>query len=89
MWWEWHFVLPGTVPEPCAKDSQDWIPYVSQVQFETAKFLYNHGQISAFQIDTLCYLWAAMLCKYGDTPPYKDHLHLYHMINNTPLGDVK
>ncbi|KAG8214833.1 hypothetical protein J3R82DRAFT_9990 [Butyriboletus roseoflavus] len=45
--------------------------------------------MSASQIDTLCYLWATTLCKHGDSPPFKDHCHLYNTIDKTLLGDVK
>ena len=48
-----------------------------------------HNQMSMAQMDVLFYLWAATLHKYNDIPPFQNHSHLLHMIDKTPLGNVK
>ena len=71
-----------------SNDPDDWTPYDSQLEVETAKFLFSHEQTSAGNIDTLLDLWSALLFKHGDKPPFTSHCDLYNTIDVTPLGDM-
>jgi hypothetical protein len=85
-----NFLPPNTPPSPRRPhtDPEDWTPYESRLQFETAEFLFTRNQMSAGHIDTLLNLWAASLLKHGDEPPFSNHTELYDTIDSTPLGDV-
>ena len=85
-----NFLPPNTPPPPRRPhiDPEDWTPYESRLQFETAEFLFTRDQMSAGHIDTLLDLWAASLLEHGDEPPFSNHTELYHTIDSTPLGDV-
>ena len=87
---EGNFLPPNAPPPPRRPqtDPEDWTPYESQLQFETAEFLFTRNQMSAGHIDTLLNLWAASLLKHGDEPPFSNHTELYDTIDSTPLGDV-
>ncbi|KIK80143.1 hypothetical protein PAXRUDRAFT_159437 [Paxillus rubicundulus Ve08.2h10] len=67
----------------------DWTPYSNWAQFETAKFLFTKNQMSASEIDDLLDIWAAMLLKHSNRPPFAHHHHLYKTIDSTSLSDVK
>jgi Plavaka transposase len=73
-------------PEP--KDSTDWTPFTSRLQFETAEFLFTRAQMSAGKIDELCNLWTAGAAKSGGEPPFFNHTHLYDTIDAIPIGGV-
>lgn len=85
---------PGTLPPPRRPDlntedmTQDWTPYQDRLQFETADFLFTRNQMSAGNIDNLLALWAASLVPHGDTPPFKSHKDMYHIIDSSPLSNV-
>ncbi|KAG1843253.1 hypothetical protein C8R48DRAFT_678806 [Suillus tomentosus] len=66
----------------------DWTPYNDQAEFEMAEFLFMCNQMSAKQINTLLYLWAAILIKHNDTPPFANHRDMYATIDATPLSDT-
>ncbi|KAG1895104.1 uncharacterized protein F5891DRAFT_984552 [Suillus fuscotomentosus] len=66
----------------------DWTPYNDQAEFETAEFLFMRNQMSAKQIDTLLDLWATILIKHNDTPPFANHRDMYATIDATPLSDT-
>jgi hypothetical protein len=85
-----NFLPPNTPPPPRHPhtDPEDWTPYESRLQFETAEFLFTRNQMSAGHIDTLLNLWAASLLKHDDEPPFSNHSELYDTIDSTPLGDV-
>jgi hypothetical protein len=85
-----NYLDPGTPPPSHGQADcpNDWTPYGSQVEFETAEFLFSHNQMSASDIDILLDLWAASLLKHGDEPPFTSHEDLYDSIDATPLGDV-
>ncbi|KAF8488275.1 hypothetical protein F5888DRAFT_1796370 [Russula emetica] len=69
-----NFLPPNTPPSPRRPhtDPEDWTPYESRLQFETAEFLFTRNQMSAGHIDTAS---QPLGC-------------LYDTIDSTPLGDV-
>jgi hypothetical protein len=84
------FLAPNTAPPPHhPADPNDWTPYESRLQFETADFLYKRNQMSASDIDCLLNLWAASLAEHGKPPPFASHKDLYDTIDSTPHGDVQ
>ena len=60
----------------------------STPQFETAQFLYCQEQMSAGNINILLDLWAAMLLKHDEPPPFASAADMYETIDFTPLGDI-
>jgi hypothetical protein len=81
---------PNTLPPPRETDRgpDEWTPYNSRLEFETADFIYRRNQMSGGDIDTLFNLWADTLDIHGDTPPFANHSDLYSTIDSTPLGDI-
>ncbi|KIM51405.1 hypothetical protein SCLCIDRAFT_1167826, partial [Scleroderma citrinum Foug A] len=80
---------PNTPPPPISeKRSDDWGPYDNQLQFETAKFIFKDGEMSAGNINKLCDLWGRSLSTTGTQPPFSDHKELFATIDATPLGDI-
>ena len=79
--------LPPLLGNPHT-DPQDWTPYTTRIEFETAELLYVRNQMSAGDIDHLLKLWAASLAEHGAEPPFSSHKDLYNTIDSTPLGDV-
>lgn len=75
-------------PRQTDKGPDDWTPYSSRINFETADFLYRRDQMSGSNINFLLNLWAASLAPHDDTPPFKNHSEMYNTIDSTPLGDV-
>ncbi|OBZ66057.1 hypothetical protein A0H81_13961 [Grifola frondosa] len=81
---------PGTPPTlPPPRRSDDWTPYSSRVEYETAHLLYTVDQMPAKNIDWLLSLWRTTLLKYGEDGPFTNHKDLYRTIDSTLLGDVK
>jgi hypothetical protein len=80
---------PNTPPphHPTAGPN-DWTPYKTRLDFETAEFLFIRNQMSGGDIDILLNLWAALLVKHDDNPSFASHNNLYETIDATPLGDV-
>ena len=70
------------------KETGDWTPFTSRLQFETAKFLFARVQMSAGKIDELCNLWTAGAAESGGEPPFLNHTHLYDTIDAIPIGGV-
>lgn len=84
-----RFLLPGTHSTPRSTPSQDdWTPFTSWLDFETAEFFYKQSQMPAGQIDTILDLWVASLLPHGDTPPFANHKDLYDTIDSVRHGDV-
>ncbi|KAM6501746.1 hypothetical protein JOM56_001723, partial [Amanita muscaria] len=80
---------PETLPTPrMEQEPDDWSPYSSRIQFETADFLYCRNQMSGSDIDFLLNLWKASLVPHGDDSPFSNHKDLYRTIDATTLGDV-
>ena len=75
-------------PHRPANNPNDWAPYESRLEFETAEFLFKRNQMSAGDIDVLLKLWAASLAKHKDSPPFESQADLYNTIDSTLLGDV-
>ncbi|KAG1734437.1 uncharacterized protein EDB91DRAFT_1250958 [Suillus paluster] len=84
------FLPPGTPPPPPVNyPADDWTPFHDCVEFEMAELLYIDNQMSATKINRLLNLWAAMLVKHNDQPPFADHQDLYCTIDSSALGEVK
>ncbi|KAJ3519266.1 hypothetical protein NM688_g9324 [Phlebia brevispora] len=66
----------------------DWTPYDSRIQFETAMLLFERTKMSQKNVNTLLELWAASLIQYGGVPPFTDCNDLHAKIDATPLGDA-
>jgi len=91
-----NFLPPNTPPPPLRTASDnDWTPYTSRTQFETADLLYRRTQMSAKQVDALMDIWAATLIEANpdnpkrQIPPFRSARHLYDVIDNTPLAGMK
>ncbi|OBZ65559.1 hypothetical protein A0H81_14416 [Grifola frondosa] len=85
-----NYLPPGTPPTPPPTPSaDDWTPYRSRTEFETADLLYRRTQMPAKNIDALMDLWEATLLKHQDHAPFASHKDLYDTIDSTRLGDVK
>ncbi|KAG8215095.1 hypothetical protein J3R82DRAFT_8526 [Butyriboletus roseoflavus] len=82
-----EFLKNGAPPPVQVNNPQSWFPYDSQLQFETAEFLYTKCQISAPKIDALLDLWTSSLYPYGAWPPFVNHHQLYRTIDSMKLGD--
>ena len=83
--------MPLDIPPPPRETNNgpdDWTPYGSRLEFETADFLYRRNQMSGSNINHLFDLWAASLASHDDTPPFNRHTQMYETIDATPLGDV-
>lgn len=82
-------LLPPDSPSPLrpSQSPNDWGPYGSKLQFETAELIFKNAELSAGKIDTLCDLWARSLGE-GVNPPFTNHRELYETIDATPLGDI-
>ena len=85
-----NYLDPSMPPPPHhpTDDPDDWTPYGSRLEFETAEFIFSRNQMLAGDIDILLDLWSASLFKHGDQPPFASHQELYDTIDSTPLGDV-
>ncbi|GBE87942.1 hypothetical protein SCP_1201680 [Sparassis crispa] len=84
-----NFVVEGSIPPPRTKAyMDDWTPYSSRVEFETAEFLFKRDQMSQSKINTLMDLWAASLLPYDADPPFADHADMYCTIDATPEGGI-
>jgi len=83
------FLPPGT-PPPARDNPQpnDWTPFCSCVEFETAEFLFKKEQMLAGCIDRLFELWAVSNIALGRTSPFKNACDMYKTINQATLGDV-
>ena len=80
-------LMPGAPPQDHSGSSQpDWSPFISQVQFETADFLFKKAEMSQADIDTLMNLWAAT------TPdghaPFQNHQEMLSTIDAIDLGNI-
>jgi Plavaka transposase len=84
------FLPPDTPPPPRYPTHKfdDWAPFGSRIEFDTAKLLYSRSQMSASNINALLEIWAATLVKFGATPPFSNSSDLYSTIDSIPLGDI-
>ena len=80
-------LAPGTLPQDRSGSLRpEWSPFASQVQFETADFLFKKVEMSQADTDTLMDLWAAT------TPdgraPFRNHQEMLTTIDAIEVGDV-
>jgi Plavaka transposase len=78
---------PGAAPPNHSGGSQpDWSPFTSQVQFETADFLFKKVEMSHADTDTLMRLWATT------TPdgcaPFSNHQEMLSTVDAIDAGDI-
>ncbi|KAK7684398.1 hypothetical protein QCA50_012345 [Cerrena zonata] len=86
---EGKILPPGTPPPPISQHSNnDWSPYQSRLEFETAEFLFKKTQMSESDTNTLMTLWAASLVETGQPPPFANADDLRDVIDATTLGDA-
>ncbi|KAI6008589.1 hypothetical protein EDC04DRAFT_2871475 [Pisolithus marmoratus] len=86
-----HF-LPDDAPLPLLpvqRSPDDWAPFCSQLEFELAEFLFQHAEMPANQINTLLEIWAVSILELGSSPPFTNHMDLYHVIDSMSVGEVK
>jgi hypothetical protein len=73
-------------PSQTADSSPDWGPFNSQVQFETADFLFRKAEISRMDIDTLMQLWASTTADHN--APFTNHQEMLTTIDSIQEGNV-
>ncbi|KAI0075240.1 hypothetical protein K474DRAFT_1685420 [Panus rudis PR-1116 ss-1] len=76
------------LPAERAKDSNDWSPFQSSVEFKLANFLYRKVQMSQGNIDELLDFWAETLFPYNAEAPFADHQELLDLIDEIEQGDA-
>jgi len=82
-----HNLEPGTPPQDHSDSSQpNWFPFTSQVQFETADFLFKKAEMSQADTDILMRLWAATTS--DDRTPFLNHQEMLTTIDAINLGDI-
>ncbi|KAI5982457.1 hypothetical protein EDD15DRAFT_2391272 [Pisolithus albus] len=96
--WENHAILDDACgndlcagappPSQIMADKNDWYPFTSCVEFETAEFLFTDNQMPQAQVDRLLQLWTASLLPFNGRPPYTDHTDLHKVIDAIPHGDA-
>jgi Plavaka transposase len=85
-----NYLPPGSPPLPFDDPPLDnWFPFSSRIEFETADFLFRRNQMSAGDIDTLFELWGASLLVSGGVPPFVNHKELYKTIDRATVGDIQ
>ena len=78
---------PDVPPQDRAGDSQEnWSPFTSQVQFETADFLFRKAEMSQADVDTLMRLWAATTS--DGCAPFQNHQEMLTTIDDIDLGRI-
>jgi len=73
-------------PSQTADDSSDWAPFSSQVQFETADFLFKKAEMSQGDVDVLMRLWASTTA--DRCTPFESHQDMLAAINSIQDGDA-
>jgi len=78
---------PG-VPVQDRRDGlqSDWSPFSSQVQFETADFLFRKAEMSQTDINTLMQLWASTTLV--GCAPFQNHQEMLATIDAINLSDI-
>ncbi|KAI0074316.1 hypothetical protein K474DRAFT_1677225 [Panus rudis PR-1116 ss-1] len=76
------------LPAESEKDSDDWSPFQSRVEFKLANFLYRKVQMSQGNIDELLDYWAETLFPYDANAPFADHRELLELIDKIEQGDA-
>ena len=93
--------MPPEAPPPRAEDrnKDDYFPFVDEVEFQFADFLYTRDQMSAGNIDILMQLMAAWAASQNSQseledldpildPPFISSRHMQAVIDSIQLGDV-
>ena len=58
---------PGMEPTPRdVPDKDDWYPFASHIEFETAEFLFKENQMPQSHVDRLMWLWTASMLYHND-----------------------
>jgi hypothetical protein len=73
-------------PLQTADGSPDWGPFNSQVQFETADFLFRKVEMSQRDVDTLMQLWASTTA--DRDAPFANHQEMLTAIDSIQQGDT-
>lgn len=85
---EGNYLPAGTPPTRTEPDSDNWAPFASRVQFETAELLYKKVQMSAGNLDSLFELWTASNIQHGGSAPFAKAQDMYDHIDGAAVGDV-
>ena len=64
----------------------DWGSFTSQVQFETADFLFKKAEMSQGDVDTLMRLWASTTADH--CAPFENHQEMLAAIDSIQEGDA-
>jgi hypothetical protein len=77
----------GPPPRP---DTHGWSPFEDRSSFKVATFEFVKRESSAADIDKTLRLWSerSIAVTGQDTAPYKDHKHMYDVIDNILLGEA-
>ena len=78
---------PGALPPSQSVDGpSDWAPFDSQVEFETADFLFKKVEMSQGDIDVLMQLWASTTADHH--APFKGHEDMLAAIDSIQHGEA-
>ena len=81
-------IEPGMPPQDHSGSSQSsWFPFTSQVQFETADFLFRKAEMSQTDTDTLMRLWATTTS--NSCAPFLNHHEMLTTIDAINVGDIQ
>ena len=81
-------IEPDTPPQDHSGSSRsNWFPFASQVEFETADFLFKKAEMSQADIDTLMQLWAPTTL--DGRAPFSNHREMLATIDSINLGDIR
>jgi len=73
-------------PSQTADGPSGWAPFDSQVQFETADFLFKKAEVSQGDVDILMQLWASTTVDH--CAPFENHQHMLATIDAIKDGDA-
>ncbi len=79
---------PSCSPPSRTESTNDWTPFTSRLQFESADFLFQRARMSQGNVDRLLELWAASLLPYEALPPLASVQHLLETVDLIPFGDA-
>jgi Plavaka transposase len=86
---EGKYLRQNAPPSPQdVKSPNDWTPFNSRIEFETADLLFRRSEMSNNNVDTLLDLWAADALCTGRTPPFANHKDLHNVLDSITLGDA-
>jgi len=73
-------------PSQTVDGSYNWAPFGSQVQFETADFLFKKAEMSQGNVDVLMRLWASTMADH--CAPFESHQDMLATIDSIQDGDA-